>query len=114
MNYTENDRLETVRLIDKSQVFTPPQTVKELLDEVGYINNIFNKTILENSCGDGSILVEIIRRYISNGLKLEKSMSDIRHGLENNIMGIELDKKYFEKCLSNLDTVASNYGNTNV
>ena len=114
MNYTENDRLETVRLIDKSQVFTPPQTVKELLDEVGYINNIFNKTILENSCGDGSILVEIIRRYISNGLKLEKSMSDIRHGLENNIMGIELDKKYFEKCLSNLDTVASNYGITNV
>ena len=30
-------------------------------------------------------------------LKLEKSMSDIRHGLENNIMGIELDKKYFRK-----------------
>lgn len=101
-------------VIDKSQVFTPPLTVIELLDEVGYIDNIFDKTILENSCGDGNILVEISKRYIENGLKIGKTLSEIKKGLEKRIMGVELDKKYFSQCLINLERLANSYGIRNV
>ena len=44
----------------KCQVFTPNDYVKELLDSVGYIDNLYGKKILENSCGDGNILVEVV------------------------------------------------------
>ena len=46
------------KIANKCQIFTPTNYVKELLDSVGYHKNIVNKTILENSCGDGNILVE--------------------------------------------------------
>ena len=50
----------------KCQVFTPNDYVKELLDSVGYIDNLYGKKILENSCGDGNILVEVVQRYIDD------------------------------------------------
>ena len=50
----------------KCQVFTPNDYVKELLDSVGYNENIYEKSILENSCGDGNILVVIVERYIDD------------------------------------------------
>lgn len=39
----------------KCQVFTPADYVEELLDSVGYTENLYGKRILENSCGDGNI-----------------------------------------------------------
>ena len=41
----------------KCQIFTPDGYVKKLLDCVQYCENIYDKNILENSCGDGNILV---------------------------------------------------------
>lgn len=35
------------------KIFTPPEYVEELLDSVGYKGNVYEKSILENSCGDG-------------------------------------------------------------
>lgn len=39
--------------IKSSQVFTPQKYVISMLDEINYTNNLFNKKILENSCGNG-------------------------------------------------------------
>ena len=36
---------------------TPKRYVKKLLDSVGYKKNIIGKKILENSCGEGKILI---------------------------------------------------------
>ena len=57
----------------KCQVFTPENYVKELLDSVDYNQNIINKTVLENSCGDGNILIEIVKRYIKESVRLNYS-----------------------------------------
>lgn len=97
-------------ITNKCQIFTPPNYVKELLDSVSYCKNIVNKTILENSCGDGNILVEIVRRYIEEAVKLKYSNEKIKNGLEHNIFGFEIDKKQFEKCIHNLNLVAKKNG----
>lgn len=34
----------------KCQIFTPENYVRELLDSVGYIEHLYGKRILENSC----------------------------------------------------------------
>lgn len=41
------------------QVFTPTENVKQLLDWCGYTDNLYGKKIVENSCGDGSILKKL-------------------------------------------------------
>ena len=38
----------------KCQIFTPDGYVKKLLDCIQYCENIYDKNILENSCGDGN------------------------------------------------------------
>ena len=56
----------------KCQVFTPENYVRELLDSVGYKEDLYGRKMLENSCGDGNILVVVVQRYIddcvANGL----------------------------------------------
>ena len=52
--------------MEKYQVFTPPDYVEKLLDAIGYKDNLMGKLILENSCGDGNILVAIVQRYIDD------------------------------------------------
>nr|WP_315051761.1 Eco57I restriction-modification methylase domain-containing protein [uncultured Lachnoanaerobaculum sp.] len=97
-------------IVNKCQIFTPKNYVKELLDSVGYCKNIINKTILENSCGDGNILVEIVIRYIEEAIKLKYSKEKIKDGLEKKIFGFEIDKNQFEKCISNLNLIAEKNG----
>lgn len=107
--------MKNKRIINtKCQVFTPKNYVKELLDSVGYKGNVFDKLILENSCGDGSILIEIVKRYINNGINLNYSKEKIRIGLSNNIYGFEIDVEQYEKCIYNLNILAYQLGIGNV
>ena len=50
------------------QISTPEQYVDKLLDDVGYIKHIYDKSFLENSCGEGNILRGAVRRYIKSAL----------------------------------------------
>lgn len=95
---------------NKCQVFTPANYVKELLDSVGYIENLYGKRILENSCGDGNILVEIVQRYIDDCRKQGFSRARIKFGLERDIYGVEIDKVQYDKCREKLDKVSRRNG----
>lgn len=75
----------------KCQVFTPEDYVKELLDSVGYTQQLYGKRILENSCGDGNILVVIVQRYIDDCLVQGLSRTKIKNGLGRDIWGAEID-----------------------
>jgi adenine-specific DNA-methyltransferase len=98
----------------KCQVFTPNRNVLQLLDYVGYTQKLYGKKVAENSCGDGSVLVEIVKRYIDDGIKHKISISKIKRGLEEDIWGAEIDKIHIANCKSRLDTISSEYGLTNV
>ena len=93
----------------KCQVFTPEDYVRELLDSVGYKHNLYGKRILENSCGDGNILVAVVQRYIDDCLANGFSRTRIKNGLEKDIYGVEIDIKQYQKCLQKLNKILELY-----
>jgi len=93
----------------KCQVFTPENYVKELLDCVGYTEYLYGKRILENSCGDGNILVVVVQRYIEDCIKNGLSRTRIKNGLARDIYGVEIDPEQYQKCIENLNMVLKRY-----
>lgn len=94
------------------RVYTPEYLVCNILDMCGYVAgaDILNKHIVEPSCGDGSFLVEVVRRFICTSRSLGMSDEAVRDALSTYIHGIELDKNEVDKCIVNLTSVASSYG----
>lgn len=91
------------------QVFTPEENVKQLLDKVGYCNNLYNRKVAENSCGDGNILGAIVVRYIEDCLINNLSKLEIKSGLERDIYGAEIDKDHLSNCINKLNEIAGKY-----
>jgi Type I restriction-modification system methyltransferase subunit len=89
----------------KCQVFTPADYVEELLDSVGYLDDLYGKKILENSCGDGNILVAVVQRYIDDCKNRGFSRTRIKNGLSKDIYGVEIDPMQYKKCIYNLNQV---------
>lgn len=100
--------------LKKCQIFTPQDTVKYMLDQIEYHDNIFNKKIIDNSCGTGNFLVEIARRFILDGISQQKSKITIKKSLQQCVVGFEVDKKLFDECRCNLNLVANEFGIKNV
>ena len=69
--------IDDPRIKEKCQVFTPNKFVCQMLDLAGYTGDVIGRSILENSCGNGEFLVEIISRYISSGISSNMSPEDI-------------------------------------
>jgi hypothetical protein len=83
MSGVERDKL---RIKQTAEVFTPTQLVQEMLDKLEEENpNLFSdptKTFLDNSCGDGQFLSEVvIRKMERSGCSLEQALSTI-YGIE--------------------------------
>ena len=93
----------------KCQVFTPNGYVKKLLDCIDY-----NKNILENSCGDGNILVVIVERYINDARAHGLSNKEISNGLSRCICGVEIDPEQHKKCIANLNEIVNEKGISDV
>lgn len=92
------------------QVFTPSFLVNEILDTAGYCGaDIVGKHVIDNSCGDGAFLCEIVRRYIAN-----YNENDLKTHLESFVHGIEIDTDAYLQCLENLNVIAKEYGLQNV
>ena len=96
------------------QIFTPDKYVEDMLDRIGYVKNLVGKTVLENSCGQGNILVPIVNRYIKDAKIQGLSDKCIAESLSQNIIGFEIDKEQREKCIEYLDRTCSFAGIENV
>ena len=77
MSGVERDKL---RIKQTAEVFTPTQLVQEMLDKIEEENpTLFSdstKTFLDNACGDGQFLSEVIIRKIErNGITLKQALS---------------------------------------
>lgn len=96
------------------RVPTPLNMVTHMLDKIGYIQNLYGKKLLENSCGEGNFLQEIVRRYILDARQQRIPDSLIRDGLERDIHGIEKEESLVQKCRANLDATAEKLGIKNV
>lgn len=105
-----NDGSEHMPVFKDCQIFTPPTHVKKLLDVVGYKKDLYGKKVAENSCGDGNILYEIVKRYIEDGVRQNIALSEIRTGLNRDVWAAEIDVVHLDKCKKRLDELASEYG----
>jgi type I restriction-modification system DNA methylase subunit len=75
MSGIERDHL---RVKATGEVFTPTPLVQELLDQLP--PDLFTdptKTFLDNSCGDGQFLSEVLIRKLENGIDFETALSTI-------------------------------------
>lgn len=73
------------------QIPTPVEYIRNMLDQIGYTQNVVGKKILENSCGRGSILRVIVERYLIDAAAQGLSIEETREGLERDIIGFEID-----------------------
>lgn len=96
--------------IKSSQVFTPQKYVISMLDEINYTNNLFNKKILENSCGNGSFLKEIVKRYIVDCMNNKIEKEKIIYGISRDIVAFEIDESKIVECKNALNILVSQYG----
>ena len=87
------------------RVYTPKKIVDLILDLADYRGEkIVGKHVVDNSCGDGAFLTEIVERYC------RACPVNLKSNLEKFVHGIEIDDEERRKCLARLDAVAARYG----
>jgi hypothetical protein len=75
MSGVDRDKL---RVKSTGEVFTPTPLVQEILDQMP--QELFKdptKTFLDNSCGDGQFLSEVLIRKLENGIPFEQALATI-------------------------------------
>ncbi len=96
------------------QIPTPTEYIKSMLDLAGYTENLYGRTVLENSCGDGGILMEIVSRYILDSRSHGYTNDEIKIGIERDIKAYEIDPECVSNCIANLNAVARKFEIQNV
>ena len=96
------------------QIPTPLEYVNTMLDLAGYKENLYGRTVLENSCGEGSILVEIVRRYITDCRNQGLTDNEIQIGLNRDIKAFEIEAGCVQTCKIKLDKLAMDMGLDNI
>ena len=86
---------------NEGRVFTPRRIVDNMLDFMGYHGDaILKKHVMENSCGRGAFLVEIVERYATAFLKRKNaSLPALAADLETYVHGIEKDAENVKNCI---------------
>ena len=85
------------------------QYVNRMLDAIGYKDHIVGKRILENSCGEGNILQAIVKRYIEDAKRTGLTQTEIKKGLECDIIAYEKDRRLVRRCRRNLNKVCREF-----
>lgn len=83
------------RIKATGEVFTPTDLVQTVLDQLP--QDMFtdpDKTVLDNSCGDGQFLSEVLIRKMENGATFEQALSTI--------YGVELMQDNVDLCRNRL------------
>ena len=93
------------------QVFTPDYLVNLILDEAGYSGvSILQKHCIDNSCGDGAFLCEIVSRYIKAYIEVNNSTENLPYELFTYIHGIEIEPLAYQNCIENLEATCKSLG----
>lgn len=90
----------------KYQVFTPKNTVKDMLNYIGYTGpSIIGKRIIDLSCGDGAFLCLALERLIVECKKQHLPDKTILDICDKSIYGIEIDERCYSECIKKLNAI---------
>lgn len=95
-------------------VYTPLFIVETMLDMVGYDHGIRGKHIIDNSCGDGSFLIEVVKRYCFDFLRHSSDLTLLSSELATFIHGIDNDPVAVGVCISRVNEEVKKYGVSDV
>ena len=85
---------------ENGRYYSPAFIVNNILDLSGYCGtSILKKHVMDNSCGDGAFLREIVKRYCEAAVSCHYSPEEIAADLSTYIHGIEIDRIECEKAL---------------
>ena len=99
--------------VEKScgRFYSPQYIVENVLDMSGYYGDgILKKHAIDNSCGDGAFLKEMVARYCDSAIAAGLSADETARQLGMCIHGIEIDGEECAKCVENLNTTAARFG----
>ena len=82
-------------------VFTAPEVVRFMLDEVGYTSesNLKDVSILEPSCGEGEFVIEIAKRLLLSAVSFD---FDAEAAFRRNVHAYDIDADKVEVCRTKL------------
>lgn len=104
-----------MKIMKKFQVFTPSKYVEQMLDNIDYKGDaILKKYFLENSVGEGNILLKAVERYIKSAQRAGITKRELMKDLEQYFIGYEIDKSVIDTCISKLDRLLLKYGLKNI
>lgn len=87
---------DSLRVKETGEVFTPTVRVQAELDKLEIVDpTIFtdpSKTFLDNSCGDGQFLGEVLIRKVQNGIDFDTALGTI-YGVEFMQDNVELCRR---------------------
>jgi adenine-specific DNA-methyltransferase len=96
---------------ENGRIYTPEYIVNTILDLSGYYGpQILKKHVIDNSCGDGAFLCEIVERYCTMAKEKLMDVRELKEDLQQFIHGIEIEREEQEKCLQRVSAVAATYG----
>ena len=102
-----------IEIKSKGRVYTPDYIVNNILDMAHYVgDDIIERHVIDNSCGDGAFLCSIISRYCETALENGISTKTLKKHLEKYIHGIEIEPIEYRKCLENVNSIIRRYGIT--
>jgi hypothetical protein len=90
-DYMSGVERDQARVKSTGEVFTPTPLVQEMLDQLP--SELFTdtaKTFLDNSCGDGQFLGEVLIRKMENGSSFEQALSTV--------YGVDLMQDNIDEC----------------
>jgi GH24 family phage-related lysozyme (muramidase) len=87
MSGVERDR---ARVLKTQEVFTPTDKVREILSTYDEQFKDPSQKFLDNSCGDGQFLSEVLIRKIENGSTFEEALSTV--------YGVDMMSDNVEEC----------------
>lgn len=74
------------------------------------LGNINKKHVIDNSCGDGQFMIQIIDRYCKDYVKNSNNLEKLKLELETYIHAIEIEKDELIKCKKRCDDIVKKYG----
>lgn len=102
--------MPTIKQIkEQGVVYTPQWIVEYILNLSKFNNNIYDKSVMEPSCGDGAFLKEITRRIIIDALNNKINPETISDLLSKNIHGVDIDADAVSLCKANLTAICHQY-----
>ena len=98
----------------RGEIYTPENIVKQILDGSWYLpstSGILEKHIMDNSCGKGAFLKEIVTRYVLSFANFKRGTQDLlKEHLETYIHGIEINPDACVECVEVLNKTLFDMG----